>query len=105
MGPIWGLTRGDLDLLIVLYFAVWFLGARFLLDRLVHKPLAIRLLRASLINDEARQSKMGKCSESMWKLTYYVSVQPWVPSIIKQPSVQKFSIWRNYATNFCRSKC
>ncbi|XP_010908537.1 ASC1-like protein 3 isoform X1 [Elaeis guineensis] len=84
MGPIWGLMGGGLDLLIVLYFAVWFLGARFLLDRLVYKPLAVRLLRALLINDEARCSKIAKCSESMWKLTYYAGVQLWVLLIIKQ---------------------
>ncbi|CAL9059378.1 unnamed protein product [Musa banksii] len=50
-------------------------------------PCAMRLFGKKavlMMNDEAKWSKVVKCSESMWKLTYYVTVQIWVLSIIKQ---------------------
>ncbi|KAJ6822305.1 ASC1-like protein 3 [Iris pallida] len=75
------------DLLVALSFAVGFVGARFLLDNLMFKRLARRLLMkgvAKVAVDDAKQSKIVKCSESMWKLTYYASVQLWVISILQQ---------------------
>ncbi|KAI0512203.1 hypothetical protein KFK09_012841 [Dendrobium nobile] len=73
--------------LIAIIFALGFAPVRFLLDFLVYKRLAMRLLhsgRATLVIDETRQLKVYKCSESMWKFTYYVSVQMWVISILRQ---------------------
>lgn len=89
MAPGWGGDGGPVvsDLLIAIIFALGFASARFLLDFLVYKRLAIRLLhngRAPLMIDETRQLKISKCSESMWKFTYYASVQIWVISILYQ---------------------
>lgn len=52
------------------------------------------------MNDEARQAKIVKFSESTWKLTYYASVQAWVLLIIKQEpwsldTMQYFDGWPN----------
>ncbi|CAM0150506.1 unnamed protein product [Urochloa decumbens] len=72
---------------VALLFSLFFICARFLLDRLVYKPLAVYLFNtkaSKLMNDEARQAKIVKFSESIWKLTYYASVQAWVLVIIKQ---------------------
>ncbi|GJN30972.1 hypothetical protein PR202_gb19323 [Eleusine coracana subsp. coracana] len=84
---------------IMLLFSVAFFCARFLLDRLVYKPLAVYLF-SRLMNDEAKQVKIVKFSESIWKLTYYASVQAWVLSIIKQEpwsldKMQYFDGWPN----------
>ncbi|KAK8952602.1 ASC1-like protein 3 [Platanthera zijinensis] len=49
--------------------------------------LAIRLLhggKAPLLIDETRQLKIRKCSESMWKFTFYACAQIWVISILHQ---------------------
>ncbi|PKA63110.1 ASC1-like protein 3 [Apostasia shenzhenica] len=49
--------------------------------------LAVRLLHngaAPLMIDETKQSKITKCAESLWKLTYYAGVQMWVISILKE---------------------
>ncbi|KAJ6800835.1 ASC1-like protein 3 [Iris pallida] len=89
--------------LIALSFSVSFLGARFLLDNLVFKHLARGLLMkgvAKVVIDDARQSKIVKCSESMWKLTYYASAQLWVISILQQEpwstdTDQYFKGWPN----------
>jgi ceramide synthetase len=83
----------------MLLFSVAFFCARFLLDRLVYKPLAVYLFNR-LINDEARRAKIVKFSESIWKLTYYASVQAWVLSIIKEEPwsldmMQYFDGWPN----------
>ncbi|TVU47639.1 hypothetical protein EJB05_07245 [Eragrostis curvula] len=84
---------------VMLLFSVAFFFARLLLDRLVYKPLAAYLFNR-LMNDEARQAKIVKFSESIWKLTYYASVQAWVLSIIKQEpwpldTMQYFDGWPN----------
>ncbi|GAV80735.1 TRAM_LAG1_CLN8 domain-containing protein [Cephalotus follicularis] len=64
--------------LIALFFAFGFSVARILLDRYIFRRLAIWLLtkgaRPLKIN-EAMLAKIGKCSESMWKLTYYATVE------------------------------
>ncbi|THU60609.1 hypothetical protein C4D60_Mb07t14580 [Musa balbisiana] len=63
-------------------------------------PCAVRLLGYKSIlkmNDETRWSKVVKCSESMWKLAYYATVQIWVLSIIKQEpwSLDTKEYWPN----------
>ncbi|WOL08380.1 ASC1-like protein 3 [Canna indica] len=76
------------NFLIVLFFAFGFFVARFLLARFLYKPCATRLLgcKASLMmtDRDGRWSKVVKCTESMWKLTYYATVQIWVLSIINE---------------------
>jgi hypothetical protein len=65
------------------------------------QPLAVYLFTSKaskLANDEARQAKIVKFSESTWKLTYYASVQAWVLLIIKQEpwsldTMQYFDGW------------
>ncbi|XP_020274215.1 ASC1-like protein 3 [Asparagus officinalis] len=94
--------------LIAVCFALGFLAARFLLDRLFFKRLAAILLEhgaAKVMTSDARDSKIVKCSESMWKLTYYVSVQLWVISIIQQEpwslkTKEYFKGWPNQEMNF-----
>ncbi|KAK1651312.1 hypothetical protein QYE76_069117 [Lolium multiflorum] len=86
---------------LTLLFSLGFFCARFVLDRLVYKPLAVYLFTSKaskLANDEARQAKIVKFSESTWKLTYYASVQAWVLLIIKQEpwsldTMQYFDGW------------
>jgi len=70
---------------------------------LCFQPLAVYLFNtkaSKLMNDEARQAKVVKFSESSWKLTYYASVQAWVLMIIKQEPwsldmMQYFDGWPN----------
>ncbi|XP_020589700.1 ASC1-like protein 3 [Phalaenopsis equestris] len=74
-------------LFVAIFFALGFVPARFLLNSLVYKRLAIRMLygpAVSLMADVTRKAKFIKCTESMWKLTYYACVQMWVISILKQ---------------------
>ncbi|XP_009609380.1 ceramide synthase LOH2 [Nicotiana tomentosiformis] len=62
----------------VIYFAFGFVGVRFILDRFIFRRLAIWLLHlgtAHLKNDEATRGKIVKCSESMWKLAYYGTIE------------------------------
>ncbi|KAL2937647.1 LAG1 longevity assurance-like protein 2 [Bienertia sinuspersici] len=65
--------------LIAIYFSIFFVGARFFFDKFVFRRLAIWLLSkgraAPLKFDEATQAKIIKCSESLWKLTYYATVE------------------------------
>ncbi|XP_042466949.1 ASC1-like protein 3 [Zingiber officinale] len=89
MGLIWGSEEGyphPGNFILVLCFALGSFLARFLLDRFVYKPCAMRLLgykTALMRTGAAKWSKILKCTESMWKLTYYASVEIWVLSIIK----------------------
>ncbi|XP_064985741.1 ASC1-like protein 3 isoform X3 [Musa acuminata AAA Group] len=111
MGPIWGSGSGGGpepgNFLLVLCFAFGSFVARFLLDRFLYKPCAMRLFGKKavlMMNDEAKWSKVVKCSESMWKLTYYVTVQIWVLSIIKQEpwsldTKEYFKGWPNQEMN------
>jgi hypothetical protein len=70
---------------------------------MLFQPLAVYLFNtkaSKLMSDEARQAKIVKFSESIWKLTYYASVQAWVLMIIKQEPwsldmVQYFDGWPN----------
>nr|DAD21557.1 TPA_asm: hypothetical protein HUJ06_023020 [Nelumbo nucifera] len=70
---------------IAIYFAFGFVAARFFLDTFIYRRLAIWLLNDGVspvkIN-EAKRAKIVKCSESMWKLTYYATVQACVLMII-----------------------
>ncbi|XP_057528105.1 ceramide synthase LOH2 [Amaranthus tricolor] len=65
--------------LIAIYFSFLFVGARFIFDKFIFRRLAIWLLRngrpASLMFDDATRAKIIKCSESLWKLTYYAIVE------------------------------
>ncbi|KAJ9159576.1 hypothetical protein P3X46_025078 [Hevea brasiliensis] len=64
--------------LVAVYFAVGFVAARFLLDKFVFRRLAIWLLQKKAVPrriDEATRATIVKCSESMWKLTYYATVE------------------------------
>lgn len=66
---------------MALYFAFGFVAARFFLDRFIFRGLAIWMLRkgaAPLKFNAATRVKIAKCSESMWKLTYYATVETWV---------------------------
>ncbi|XP_042510426.1 ceramide synthase LOH2-like [Macadamia integrifolia] len=70
--------------LIVIYFAFGFVLARFLLDSFLFRRLAIWSLSSGAVPvkiSEAKQAKIVKFSESMWKLTYYAAVQVFILSI------------------------
>ncbi|KAG2704200.1 hypothetical protein I3760_06G173800 [Carya illinoinensis] len=63
---------------VAVFFALGFVVARFSLDRFIFRRLAIRLLSNGTVPlkiDEATRAKVVKCSESMWKLTYYAAVE------------------------------
>ncbi|XP_073308407.1 ceramide synthase LOH2-like [Primulina huaijiensis] len=63
---------------VAIYFAFAFVAARFFLDRFIFRRLAFWLLNRGspmLKINEAAKAKIGKCSESMWKLTYYATVE------------------------------
>ncbi|KAL5199176.1 hypothetical protein ABZP36_002688 [Zizania latifolia] len=67
------------------------------------KPLAAYCFNSKaskMMNDEARQAKIVKFSESIWNLTYYASVQAWVLLIIKKEpwsldTMQYYDGWPN----------
>ncbi|WRX14025.1 TRAM/LAG1/CLN8 homology domain - like 3 [Theobroma cacao] len=67
-----------LHFLLAVYFAFGFVAARFFLDKFIFRRLAIWLLSKGsgpLKMNEATQAKIVKCSESMWKLAYYATVE------------------------------
>lgn len=69
---------------IAVYFAFGFVAARFFLDRFIYRRLAVWLLFNGAIPlkmNDSMQAKIVKCSESMWKLTYYATVEIWILSI------------------------
>ncbi|KAG5023507.1 hypothetical protein JHK85_019849 [Glycine max] len=69
---------------VAICFAFASFAARFFLDRFVFRSLAIRMLtkgRAPSRITKEMQVKIGKCSESMWKLTYYAAVEAFVLKI------------------------
>ncbi|GMJ00550.1 LONGEVITY ASSURANCE GENE1 HOMOLOG 2, LAG1 homologue 2 [Hibiscus trionum] len=74
-----------LHFLVALYFALCFPVARFLLDKFIFRRLSVWLLSSgsapSRMNIEARQAIIAKCSESMWKLTYFATAETWVLKI------------------------
>ncbi|XP_022746184.1 LAG1 longevity assurance homolog 2-like isoform X1 [Durio zibethinus] len=70
--------------LVAVYFALGFVVARFFLDKFIFRRLAIWLLSngsAPLKMNEATLAKFVKCSESMWKLAYYATVETCVLKI------------------------
>ncbi|KAK7400798.1 hypothetical protein VNO78_12105 [Psophocarpus tetragonolobus] len=69
---------------VAIYFAFASFVARFFLDRFVFRGLAIRMLtkgKAPIRITKEMQAKIGKCSESMWKLTYYATVEAFILKI------------------------
>ncbi|CAH9100413.1 unnamed protein product [Cuscuta europaea] len=74
---------------LAILFAFASYAARFLLDKFIFSRLSIWLVRNGAMNgrmNQATRSKVAKCSESMWKLTYYVIVEFWVlRAIYDQP--------------------
>lgn len=69
---------GASHFLIAVYFAFSFVVARFFLDRFIFRRLAVWLLSngpVPLKINESMRAKIVKCSESMWKLTYYATVE------------------------------
>ncbi|CAI0447181.1 unnamed protein product [Linum tenue] len=66
-------------------FAVCLCGARFLLDKFLFRGLTVWLLgkrAASVKIDEVTQATIVKCTESMWKLTYYATLEVYVLKIL-----------------------
>ncbi|KAL7136355.1 hypothetical protein ABFS83_10G024800 [Erythranthe nasuta] len=64
--------------IFAVYFAFAFVAVRFILDRFIFRRLAIWLLSrgtAQLKLNEETRAKIAKCTESMWKLTYYATVE------------------------------
>lgn len=64
--------------LLAVYFAVGFAVARFLFDKHLFQRVATWLLSNGSIPlkiNKARRMKIAKCSESLWKLTYYATVE------------------------------
>ncbi|CAB4290488.1 unnamed protein product [Prunus armeniaca] len=73
--------------LVVIYFAFGFLAARLFFDRFIFCKIAIWLLSkgsAPLKLDMATRAKVVKCSESLWKLTYYATVEACILKISYQ---------------------
>ncbi|KAJ6716626.1 hypothetical protein OIU74_009207 [Salix koriyanagi] len=63
--------------LLSICFAFSFFPARFLLDRFIFRRLAIWLLhrKVKAIPSRIDEATIRKCSESMWKFTYYATVE------------------------------
>lgn len=89
MESIWkreGLPEAE-DIFLAIYFALAFIVVRYLLDSLLYKKLAIWLLSREIVSLKLKrinQAKIAKCTESMWKLTYYAAVQFFIFSILYQ---------------------
>ncbi|PKI33553.1 hypothetical protein CRG98_046109 [Punica granatum] len=95
------------NFLIAIYFAFSFVVARYLLDRFVFRRLACWLLNngvTPLKINVAMQAKIAKCAESMWKLTYYGTVEICILTIgYNEPwftdTKQYFKGWPNQELN------
>ncbi|KAJ9705035.1 hypothetical protein PVL29_003198 [Vitis rotundifolia] len=75
------------DFLTAIYFAFIFIAARFFLDRFIYRRLAIWLLSKGAVplkKNDATLGKIVKCSESLWKLTYYATVETCILAISYQ---------------------
>ncbi|KAL5855556.1 hypothetical protein ACOSQ4_005358 [Xanthoceras sorbifolium] len=69
------------NFLLAIYFAVGFVVARLFLDRFIFRRLGIWLLSNGTVPlkiNDTTMVKVGKFSESLWKLTYYATVQFWI---------------------------
>ncbi|XP_021732782.1 LAG1 longevity assurance homolog 2-like [Chenopodium quinoa] len=92
-------------IIVAIYFAVFFVGARFFFDKFIFRRLSIWLLSLSkkaapLKFDEATKAKIAKCSESLWKLTYYATMEASILCIIFyepwfRDSKEYFKEWPN----------
>lgn len=63
---------------IAVCFAIFFVAARWYLDKFIFHGLATWFLNKGGTRqklNEVTQAKITKCSESMWKLTYYATVE------------------------------
>ncbi|PIA56456.1 hypothetical protein AQUCO_00700650v1 [Aquilegia coerulea] len=85
MESIWS-SSGSPDpwhFVIALYFVLFFFAARFVLDNFIFRKLAVwfSVGASSVKIDEAKYAKIAKCSESMWKLTYYATVEACILTI------------------------
>ncbi|KAF5745624.1 LAG1 longevity assurance 2-like [Tripterygium wilfordii] len=79
MDSVWS-KNGEPDawhFVLVLFFAVGFVVVRFFLDRFVFRRLALWLTNGTALMkiNESTYTKISKCSESMWKFTYYATVE------------------------------
>ncbi|WCJ17680.1 Ceramide synthase LOH2 [Euphorbia peplus] len=75
--------------LVAVYFAFGFIAARFFLDRFIFRSVAVWLLpkkATPLRIDDATRATIIKCSESLWKLTYYATVETCILNIIYNES-------------------
>lgn len=86
MESIWSSTSEAPDpwhFLSAVYFVFFFFVARYVLHNYVFGKLAVwfNVGAGSVKIDHAKQVKIAKCSESMWKLAYYASVEAFVLSI------------------------
>lgn len=71
-------------IVVAFCFAIFFCAARFFLDKFLFRGLATWLLRkgaAPLKLNKATQAKIIKCSESVWKLTYYAAGEAFILQI------------------------
>ncbi|CAN0846512.1 Ceramide synthase LOH2 [Linum grandiflorum] len=71
--------------IVAVCFAFGLYGARFLLDKFIYRGLSIWLLgkrAASPKIDEVTKATIVKCSESMWKLTYYAALEVYILKIL-----------------------
>ncbi|KAK8568167.1 hypothetical protein V6N13_106100 [Hibiscus sabdariffa] len=70
--------------LAAVHFALGFVVARFSLDKFIFRRLAIWILSngsGPLKMNDATRAKVVKCSESLWKLAYYATVETFVLKI------------------------
>ncbi|KAF5202266.1 Lag1 longevity assurance-like protein [Thalictrum thalictroides] len=85
MESIWSSTDAPdpWHFLIALYFVIFFFAARFFLDNFVFRKLAVwfSVGGSSVKIDEAKYAKITKCSESMWKLTYYATIEAFILTV------------------------
>ncbi|KAI3993448.1 hypothetical protein MKX01_002461 [Papaver californicum] len=88
---------------LAMIFAFALIPSRFFLNTFLYQGLATWLVSDGTNPLKVIESKkviIAKCSESMWKLTYYVPVQAWVLIILYQESWAKgtneyFKGWPN----------
>eukprot|EP01018_Ginkgo_biloba_P037183 Gb_17675 [translate_table: standard] len=110
MESIWGWEGlPDLrDFYVAIYFGLAYIVARFLLDVTLYHKLAIWLLSRGTVSlklSEIKQAKIAKCTESMWKLMYYVAVQIFIVVITYEEPwfgdrKEIFKGWPNQALKF-----
>ncbi|RZC67295.1 hypothetical protein C5167_010997 [Papaver somniferum] len=70
---------------IAIFFAIFFIAAHFFLDAFLFQKFAKWLLSDGIVPLKMTKSikrKVAKCSESMWKLTYYGTVQACLLTVI-----------------------